>query len=140
MNLILKYGHCVVGNFDAMQTCSDSTLVEVMISVQHSHLPSRSKTYLLDELKDLESKVVLATGNEPQQVARFVDVRKYEAAFLLSYTKCLLYLHFSFRCYIILVRLQKHYYYCKNLGIHIIRCGSLVLTVPLTKPMTFKVC
>ncbi len=58
MTNILKYGTCRVGKQDA-QTVHD--LICVTLSQRHQKLV-QSK-YTLDELRDLESKLVLICGN-----------------------------------------------------------------------------
>lgn len=78
MKSILKHGQCFVGHIDETQNHNKSTLAKVIMNIQHSGSETTSDTcYYLDELKDLESKVVLVAENESLQVARFVDVSEH---------------------------------------------------------------
>ena len=79
MKSILEHGQCIVGHIDEIQSHNESALAKVMMNMQHSGSEATSrKCYYLDELKDLESKVVLVAGNESHHVARFVDVSEHE--------------------------------------------------------------
>lgn len=78
MTSILEHGQCTVGHIDEIQSHNESALAKVLMNMQHSDLTATSrKCYYLDELKDLESKVVLVAGNESHQVTRFVVVSEH---------------------------------------------------------------
>ena len=75
MNNILKYGCYTVG---ASQNKTVHTIRDVIhLKLEESDKAFHKKSYSLDELRDLESKLVLITGNKTENkmnVDRFLDV------------------------------------------------------------------
>ena len=75
MNNILKYGYYTVGigHSKTVHTIHDV----IYLKLKEKDKALHKKSYSLDELRDLESKLVLITGNKTQNkmhVDRFLDV------------------------------------------------------------------
>ena len=121
MNNILKYGYYTVG---ASQSRTVQTIHDVIhLTLKERDKPLHKKSYSLDELRDLESKLVLITGNKTENkrdVDRFLDVSRClwsSVCYLCSRSECNGMMRFSnleypfpslhYRLFTVCVGLQK---------------------------------
>ena len=77
MNNILSYGCYIVGRVRGKTAHSIHDIISVKLEERDK--PLSKKSYSLDELRDLESKLVLITGSKAEnraEVEKFLNVRK----------------------------------------------------------------
>lgn len=77
MGAIIEYGRYHVGTSTCKVAKSIQEIIEVTLEERDKRLHKTS--YSLDEMRDLESKLVLITGSRAENretVDRFLDVRK----------------------------------------------------------------
>ena len=75
MNSILHYGHYIVGDVQGKTVYSIHDVINLKLEKRDKQLSKTS--YSLDELRDLESKLVLITGSKAEsraEVEQYVDV------------------------------------------------------------------
>lgn len=78
MNNIFQYGCFFVGSGESHISCSYHEVIH--LSLKEKDKPITKKEYVLEELRDLESKLILITGSKAEHredVDIFIDVSNF---------------------------------------------------------------
>ena len=92
MNNINKYGCYTVGSNDEASCSSLSKLI--CLNLQRCHKPGAQQKYTMDELRDLESKLVLIIGKESDEKEHYGKVSQFMTPKILKLKQTFLIIRF----------------------------------------------